>query len=121
MEGLHYLHSHGIIYRDLKPENIVVHNSGYLKLADFGFAKKMDAKEKTFTFVGTAEYVAPEIIRSLGYNKSVDYWAFGILIFELLVGHTPFKVKNDAQHIKTYEYILKGTFSKSLKLNFLIN
>lgn len=58
--------------------------------------------------MGTAEYVAPEIIRSSGYNKSVDYWAFGILIFELLVGHTPFKVKNDAQHLKTYEYILKG-------------
>lgn len=79
-------------------------------MADFGFAKRLDAKEKTFTFVGTAEYVAPEIIRSMGYNKSVDYWAFGILIFELLVGHTPFKVKNDTQHLKTYEFILKGKF-----------
>lgn len=92
----------------MKPENIIVHTNGYLKLADFGFAKKTDSKERTYTFVGTPEYVAPEIIKSLGYNKSVDYWAFGILIFELLVGHTPFKVKNDKDHLKTYEYILKG-------------
>lgn len=90
--------------------------NGYLKIADFGFAKKTDAKERTYTFVGTSEYLAPEIIRYLGYNKSVDYWAFGILVFELLVGRTPFKVKNDPDHLKTYEYILKGALCFKLKL-----
>lgn len=107
MEGISYLHDLGIIYRDLKPENIVVHNNGYLKIADFGFAKRTDAKEKTFTFVGTPEYVAPEIIQNLGYNKAVDYWAFGVLIYELLVGKTPFRSRDPA-HLSTYKLILRG-------------
>ncbi|CAG9854015.1 unnamed protein product [Phyllotreta striolata] len=107
LEGIGYLHSRGILYRDLKPENIIVHHTGYIKLTDFGFAKKADSKEKTFTFVGTAEYVAPEIILNKGYDKGVDYWAFGVLIYELLVGRTPFKT-NDSSHLSTYKLILKG-------------
>ncbi|CAH1108714.1 unnamed protein product [Psylliodes chrysocephalus] len=107
LEGLSYLHSLGILYRDLKPENIIVHHTGYIKLADFGFAKRTDAKEKTFTFVGTAEYVAPEIIMSKGYDKGVDYWAYGIFIYELLVGRTPFRT-NDPGPMNTYKLILKG-------------
>ncbi|XP_072377005.1 cGMP-dependent protein kinase, isozyme 1-like [Diabrotica undecimpunctata] len=107
LEGLSYLHALGIIYRDLKPENIIVHHNGYIKLADFGFAKRTDAKEKTFTFVGTAEYVAPEIILSKGYNRAVDYWAYGVFVYELLVGKTPFRT-NDPGHMNTYKLILKG-------------
>ncbi|XP_056631282.1 cGMP-dependent protein kinase, isozyme 1-like [Diorhabda sublineata] len=107
LEGLSYLHALGIIYRDLKPENIIIHHNGYIKLADFGFAKRTDSKEKTFTFVGTAEYVAPEIILSKGYNRAVDYWAFGVFIYELLVGRTPFKT-GDPGHLNTYKSILKG-------------
>ncbi|KAG5882994.1 hypothetical protein JTB14_004333 [Gonioctena quinquepunctata] len=107
LEGLAYLHERGILYRDLKPENVIVHHNGYLKLADFGFAKQIDAKEKTFTFVGTAEYVAPEIILNKGYNKGADYWAFGVFIYELLVGKTPFRT-NDPAHLQTYRMIMRG-------------
>uniref|UniRef100_V5GQA3 cGMP-dependent protein kinase n=1 Tax=Anoplophora glabripennis TaxID=217634 RepID=V5GQA3_ANOGL len=107
VEALEYLHKRSIIYRDLKPENVMVHSNGYLKLTDFGFAKKIDSKEKTYTFVGTAEYVAPELIQNKGYNKAVDYWALGVFIFELLTGRTPFHT-NDPGHLKTYKLILKG-------------
>ncbi|KAJ8974490.1 hypothetical protein NQ317_006538 [Molorchus minor] len=107
VEALAYLHQHGVIYRDLKPENLIIHTSGYLKLTDFGFAKKIDSKEKTYTFVGTAEYIAPEIILNKGHTKGVDYWALGVLIYELLVGRTPFKT-NNGDHMKTYKRILKG-------------
>ncbi|CAG9825377.1 unnamed protein product [Phaedon cochleariae] len=107
LEGLSYLHGRGILYRDLKPENVVVHHNGYLRLADFGFAKQLDSTEKTFTFVGTAEYVAPELIQNKGYNKGVDYWAFGVFVYELLVGRTPFR-SNDQSHISTYNLIIKG-------------
>lgn len=85
----------------------MVNSNGYLKLTDFGFAKKIDSKEKTYTFVGTAEYVGPEIILNKGYNKAVDYWALGVFIFELLTGRTPFHT-NDPGHLKTYKLILKG-------------
>ncbi|KAJ8920703.1 hypothetical protein NQ315_004842 [Exocentrus adspersus] len=107
IKALEYLHNRNIIYRDLKPENVMIHSNGYLKLTDFGFAKKTDSKENTYTFVGTAEYVAPEIILNKGYNREVDYWALGVFIFELLVGRTPFRT-NDPCHLKTYNLILKG-------------
>lgn len=90
LEALSFLHERGIIYRDLKPENLLIDKNGYIKLTDFGFAKHLEADERTTTFAGTPEYVAPEILASKAYDKSVDYWAYGILIFELLCGRSPF-------------------------------
>ena len=87
-----YIHPTGIIYRDLKPENILIANDGYLKIVDWGFAKKV--VDKTFTTCGTPEYLAPELVQGTGHGKGVDYWALGILIFEMLTGSTPF-VGND--------------------------
>lgn len=107
LEAFAYLHERGIIYRDLKPENLLIDHQGYLKLTDFGFAKKLGARGKTFTFAGTPEYVAPEIVLNRGHDKAVDYWELGIFIFELLVGRTPFKT-NDTSHMKTYNLILRG-------------
>lgn len=107
LEAFAYLHERGIIYRDLKPENLLIDHQGYLKLTDFGFAKKLGPRGKTFTFAGTPEYVAPEIVLNRGHDKAVDYWAFGIFIFELLVGRTPFRT-NDPSHMKTYNLILRG-------------
>ncbi|XP_076253749.1 cGMP-dependent protein kinase 1-like isoform X2 [Rhynchophorus ferrugineus] len=107
IESLDYLHSKGIIYRDLKPENLMVDKIGYLKLTDFGFAKRMPARGKTFTFAGTPEYVAPEIVLNRGHDRSVDYWALGVFVFELLTGKTPFKT-GDTSHMRTYNKILNG-------------
>ncbi|XP_013875128.1 cGMP-dependent protein kinase 2 isoform X1 [Austrofundulus limnaeus] len=104
-EAFEYLHRKGVLYRDLKPENLMLDSDGYIKLVDFGFAKKIRSGQKTWTFCGTPEYVAPEIILNKGHNFSVDFWALGILVFELLTGSPPF---SGSDQMMTYTFILKG-------------
>ena len=84
-----YLHDKAIVYRDLKPENLLIDAEGYLKVVDFGFAKRVE--ERTWTVCGTPEYMAPEIILNKGHDKAVDWWTLGILIFEMFVGYPPFE------------------------------
>ena len=83
-----HLHNKSIVYRDLKPENIMLDQTGFVKMVDFGLAKIV--RNRTWTLCGTPEYLAPEIVLSKGHNKAVDYWALGVLIFELVAGVVPF-------------------------------
>ncbi|GAB6019954.1 cAMP-dependent protein kinase [Chamberlinius hualienensis] len=100
---LDYLHQRAIVYRDLKPENLLLDHQGHLKITDFGFAKVLH--DRTWTLCGTPEYLAPEIIQSKGHNKAVDWWALGILIYEMLAGYPPFFDENP---FGIYEKILAG-------------
>lgn len=101
MLALEYLHIKDIAYRDLKPENLLIASDGHIKITDFGFAKKI--VDRSFTLCGTPEYLAPEIVMSCGHNKGVDWWALGVLLFEMLAGYPPFYDTN------TYEIYRKIT------------
>jgi len=89
--GLEHLHKNGIIYRDLKPENLLLDASGHIKMTDFGLSKEGLANaDRTNTFCGTPEYLAPEVLDGKDYNKAVDWWSLGTLIYEMLTGLPPF-------------------------------
>lgn len=97
----------GLIYRDLKPENIMIDHRGFIKITDFGFCKQI--KDRTYTLCGTPEYIAPEIVQNKGYGQSVDWWSFGILVYELVAGYSPFSV-GDPDQMQMMEKIVAGKF-----------
>lgn len=101
--ALNYLHNNGIIYRDLKPENILIDSWGHVKLCDFGLSKQYKIDEpvqRTGTFCGTFEYMAPEMFGKQPYDCNVDWWALGILLYDLLNGLPPFRNKNRTKLIE---------------------
>ena len=93
--ALECLHQHDVIYRDLKPENILLDYTGHIALCDFGLCKlNMAGQERTNTFCGTPEYLAPELLLAQGYTKVVDWWTLGVLFYEMLTGLPPFFDEN---------------------------
>jgi len=97
------LHQNGIIYRDLKPENVILDCDGNLRITDFGLSKQgleNQGGKKTYSFCGTPEYLAPEIIQGIGHDKAVDWWSLGALLFEMLCGRPPHYQKNRKAMLK---------------------
>ncbi len=104
--SLGYLHTKDIAYRDMKPENCLIDKFGYPKLVDFGFAKVITGK--SFTLCGTPEYLAPELVLARGHNKAVDYWAFGILLYEMEAGYSPFSDPQGMDQVVICKNIVNG-------------
>jgi len=106
--ALGHLHSLGIIFRDLKPENILLDAEGYIKLIDFGLCKEyVDSGNRTFTYCGTIEYMAPEVITKQGHDHSADWWSLGTLMFDMLTGSPPFSAdsKRETQYKVLHDQI----------------
>lgn len=106
--ALEYLHKSGVVYRDLKPENILVDTEGHIRLTDFGLSKAgLDTSNgRTESFCGTPEYLAPEIIRDKNYGYSVDWYSFGLVLYEMLTGINPFKTGQDQSLVEKMNEIL---------------
>lgn len=119
--ALEYLHENGYCYRDLKPENIMLDEEGHCKLIDFGFVREVDGDEgKMTTQVGTPCYLSPEQLDAKfrgGYTRIVDWWAFGIITYELMAGKTPFAKNNRESAYAIFTRVLKGKISYPSKFD----
>ncbi|KAG1464331.1 hypothetical protein G6F46_006591 [Rhizopus delemar] len=125
--AIEHVHKQGVIHRDIKPENILIDDNMHIKLTDFGSAKILSSGEATEeennivgsrSFVGTAEYVSPELLASEPVSKEADYWAFGCVIYQMLSGKSPFKATTDYlifQKIKNLEYTIPNEFPPAAK------
>lgn len=102
--AMNHLHGIGIIYRDLKPENILLDQNGHIALTDFGLSKQPLDGSKTYSFCGTVEYMAPEVVNRKGHHFAADWWSFGVLMYEMLTGNLPF---HGATRQETMNQILK--------------
>ena len=115
-----YLHSKRIVHRDIKPANLMIDSKGYVKVIDFGTAKKLKKDEKTKTVIGTPNFIAPEVLKGKGYSYSCDFWSIGICIYYIFYGSLPFG-NNSIEIMDTYNEILEKEVSFPEKNNNEIN
>lgn len=105
IEALAYLHRLGVIYRDLKPENVLLDSDGHLRITDFGLSKiGLERNERTNSFCGTPEYLAPEIILNDGHSFEADWWSLGALVYEMLLGIPPHFSKDKRKMMRNIAY-----------------
>ncbi|CAL8467781.1 g7319 [Coccomyxa elongata] len=116
--GLEYMQERNLMWRDLKPENLLIETTGYVKMADFGFAKRLPQGQKSNTLCGTPEYLAPELVTQAGHTRAVDWWALGVLIYEMVAGYPPFYDEDRVAMFKNIcqvKYSVPTHFSKEVR------
>ena len=116
VNAINFLHSNEYVHRDIKPENILIDENNNVKLCDFGWCVDVSGGQRG-TFCGTYEYMAPEIVEDRPYDKSIDVWSLGILLYEILHGYSPFRADDQDNYKAIFKNIENKKFTFDNKLN----